>query len=369
MRVMFLTNIPSPYRVAFWNMLGTKCDLTVVFESVNEKNRQWEVESGTNFKSVFLKGFSVATQFHINYGIIRHIKRFKYDVIVISGYAAPTDMMAIDYLLRKDMPFIFSADGGFKKTGGNPLIRDIQRHFISNATLYMSSGTMCDEYFLSHGVDSNKIRHYNFSSIVKADLNAPISLPARENSLKRKYGLKDKIVISVGQFIHRKGFDILLDIWGHMKAQDISLLLVGGGPDEKLYRRMIKECDLKNVVIVDFLPKAKLFELYRISNLFAFPTRYDIWGLTLGEAMVCGLPVISSPCAAAAYDLVVEGKNGYMENLDNPIAWARRIEEMIYDDELCKSFGAESLRMMQDYTIEHMADDYHAVFKEILKKG
>ena len=119
-------------------------------------------------------------------------------------------------------------------------------------------------------------------------MEEPISLPARADTLKRKYGLKKHVVIGVGQFIPRKGFDIMLDIWGHVNLKDTSLILVSGGPDEKLYRRIIEEEGLQNVVLHGFMPKAKLFELYRISDLFVFPTRYDIWGLTLGEAMACG---------------------------------------------------------------------------------
>lgn len=37
--VMSLTNIPSPYRVKFFNELGTKCDLTVVFEKRSSSER------------------------------------------------------------------------------------------------------------------------------------------------------------------------------------------------------------------------------------------------------------------------------------------------------------------------------------------
>ena len=369
MRVMFLTNIPSPYRVVFFNMLGMKCDLTVVFESYTEKNRRWKVETGSNFKSVFLPGFSVATEFHINPSIIRHIKRYKYDVIIISGYSSPTDMMAISYLKRHKIPFIFSADGGFAKIGGNSLINDIKHYFISSANLYMSSGIMCDEYFKSHGINPNKIRRYNFSSITCSDLDAPLSLDARIKTLKKKYDLKEKVVISVGQFIKRKGFDILLDIWGHVRLNDVTLLLVGGGPQGKKYRKIIKEKNLKNVQIAGFLPRAKLFDLYRISDLFVFTTRYDIWGMTLSEAMACGLPVISSPNAASAHDLVHDGVNGYIENLHKPIAWARKIEEILEDEDLKLSYGRVSKRIMQDYTMEHMVSDYMKAIKEIMPRG
>ncbi len=369
MRVMYLTNIPSPYRVAFWEVLGTKCDLTVVFENVNEKNRYWDVAVGKNFKSVFLNGFSVATQFHINWGIVSHIKKFKYDVIVISGYNSPTDMMAINYLLKKNIPFIFSADGGFPKNDESWMMRELKHHFMANATLNMSSGTMCDEYFSSYGVKSEAIRRYNFTSVTKKDLEAPISLPARINTLKKKYGLKEKVVIAVGQFIPRKGFDILLDIWGHVNLKDTTLLIVGGGPDKKMYEKMIKELQLQNVILKDFMPKAKLFELYRISDLFVFPTRYDIWGLTLGEAMACGLPVISSPNAAAAHDLVHDGENGYIESLESHVGWARRIEEIVGDESKNKEFGRNSCEIIAEYTIEGMADDYFAAFREIISKG
>ncbi len=366
MRVMYLTNIPSPYRMAFWEVLGTQCDLTVVFEDVNEKNRYWDVEPGKNFKSVFLNGFSFATQFHFNVGLISHIKKYKYDIIVISGYNSPTDMRAINYLVRNDIPFIFSADGGFPKSGEGYFAKEIKNHFLANATLNMSSGIMCDKYFKSYGVKEENLRRYNFSSISKTDLEIPISLPARVNTIKRKYGLKKNVVIGVGQFIPRKGFDILLEAWGHVNLEDTSLVIVGGGPDRKLYQRMIAENNLNDVMIIDFIPKAKLFELYRVSDLFVFPTRYDIWGLTLGEAMACGLPVISSPNAAAAYDLVKDGENGYIESLDTTVGWARRIEELVQDKVKNKEFGEKSLSIMKQYTIEHMADDYMAAFKEMI---
>ena len=39
MRVLYLANIPSPYRVDFFNELGKKCELTVLFETQNSKER------------------------------------------------------------------------------------------------------------------------------------------------------------------------------------------------------------------------------------------------------------------------------------------------------------------------------------------
>ena len=43
MKILFLTNIPSPYRVDFFNELGKLCDLTVLFEKqiAQDREKQW----------------------------------------------------------------------------------------------------------------------------------------------------------------------------------------------------------------------------------------------------------------------------------------------------------------------------------------
>lgn len=59
MKVVFLTNLPSPYRVDFFNELGKSVDLTVCFEDRGENNkerdRRWYGTDYDNFHAVFLK--------------------------------------------------------------------------------------------------------------------------------------------------------------------------------------------------------------------------------------------------------------------------------------------------------------------------
>ncbi len=370
MRVFYLTNIPAPYRVKFWNQLGKQCELTVVLEKQNESNRAWEITGvGENFKAYFLPGITVATEFHFNPSIIRHLKDFQYDVYVISGYASPTEMMAINYLTKHNIPYIFSADGGFPGHKKYSIKSQIRQTYISSATKYMSSGSMCDEYLIESGARLEDIYRYNFTSIVAKDLREPpVITQGRREAILKRYGLKDKIVISVGQFIHRKGFDLLLDMWGHVQAPDASLLIVGGGPKRKQYEKYIKENNIQNVVLVDFIPSAKLYELMRLSRLFVFPSRYDIWGMVIGEAMACGLPVLSSSNVAAAHDLIVHGENGYVEALDRPIRWARRMEEFLEDEEKYRVFSQKAKDTMVHYTIEGMVDSYMFAFKDMVRQ-
>jgi len=56
MKILWLTNVPSPYRVDFFNELGKKCELTVLFEkrTSDERDRSWENYEFLNFTGVFL---------------------------------------------------------------------------------------------------------------------------------------------------------------------------------------------------------------------------------------------------------------------------------------------------------------------------
>ena len=58
LKVLFLTNIPSPYRVDFFNELGKFCDLTVTFEgrTATDRNKKWKSDTFKEFKGYFLKG-------------------------------------------------------------------------------------------------------------------------------------------------------------------------------------------------------------------------------------------------------------------------------------------------------------------------
>lgn len=60
-KALFLTNIPVPYRMDFFNELGKYVDLTVVFERTHAKTREdsWLESECKNFQGIFMKGIPV----------------------------------------------------------------------------------------------------------------------------------------------------------------------------------------------------------------------------------------------------------------------------------------------------------------------
>ena len=99
-RILWITNLPSPYRVDFFNELGKQIDLTVLFErkSSSERDKSWEDYNFISFKPVFINGFKVGVDKTFSFKIISYLKKNEFDKIIISSYSSPSEIFAAFYL-------------------------------------------------------------------------------------------------------------------------------------------------------------------------------------------------------------------------------------------------------------------------------
>jgi len=364
-KVLIISNIPSPYKIDFFNELGKYVELTAWFESQNERNRKWEIKHiGDNFKYEFLKGITIRVSNHFNINVLKKLSKERFDVYVIGGYSTLTEIIAINWLKKNNVPFILCIDGGFIKNE-NKLMRFFKKKLISSATYWISSGRNCTKYLQHYGIKREEIIEYPFSSVKYTDQEIK-SISEREIiNFRNKEGLNKIVLLTVGQFIPRKGIDLLLKAYENINCNEVSLVIIGEGPLKSNYMQYIKEKNIKNIIIKDFLQKEELINYYKISDIFIFPTRYDIWGLVINEAMEFGLPIISSDMAGAPYDLVRDGENGYIFKAGDIDELKSKIELLIKDETKRKIFSQKSLEIIKTYTIENMTKKYLEVIKRI----
>jgi glycosyltransferase involved in cell wall biosynthesis len=354
MNVLFITNIPSPYRVEFFNELGKHCNLTVWFEAETESNRLWNVNKQTmSFKSVFLKGITVGLDKHVNWSIRKQLRKSKFDIYILGSYSSPTEMAAIRWLKSNDIPFLLNSDGGFI-TQENKWKFRLKKYFISSATGWLSSGSHCTEYFTHYGANPKFIYEYPFSSFSYTEDERRPMAPSQLQQFKLKEQLKRKVILSVGQFIPRKGFSELIESFHLLDEGETSLVIVGGGPLKEEYQKIISELRLKNVILKDFMAREQLIEFYKAADLFVLPTHYDIWGLVINEALAFGLPIITTTGAGAAYSLIESGTNGYIVNVPDTNGIVMRCKFLLENDHIRSEFGAASWNKSRDFTIKKM---------------
>lgn len=364
MKVLFLTNVPSPYRVDFFNELGKLCDLTVLYEkeSADDRDSKWKSSAALNFKSIILHGKSFSKDGALCFDIIKWIKKDKYDIYVVGGYSTPTGMLAIQLLKMKNIRFFLSCDGGIIKEDSR-LKYLIKKYFISSANYWLSTGQETNKYLQYYGAIKENIHVYPFSSVLKKDI-LMTSLSKEEKLLIReKLGVKgEKIVVSVGQYIHRKGYDLLLNSWKEFDEK-FTLLIIGSGPDKEKLNNIILEQKLNNVSLVDFKSKEELKYYYLAADYFILPTREDIWGLVINEALSYKLPIITTNKCVAGVELSNEFNSIDIIDITSDTIFIRELKEILNRE------SNKELNLIENninkYTIENMASVHYEIFRNI----
>ena len=364
-KVLFITNIPSPYRIDFFNELGKLVDLTVVFEArrIHGISFNWN-DSDLGFKAVFLSSGEINEK-RVDFSILHYIKKKSYDYIFVTNYAYYTEMAALLKIKMRGIPYIMEIDGAVFREESK-LKFAFKKLLISGARYYFSPSYSSDKVLMHYGAKKDRLVRYPFSSIKEEMvLEEPVPYDRKEE-LRRKLEIKeDKVVITVGQFIHRKGNDVLLSAIKNIDS-NIGFYFIGGKPTED-YFRLVKKKDENRVHFIDFQSKESLVEYYQAADLFVFPTREDVWGLVVNEAMSQGLPVITTTGCVAGVELVKE--NGVLVPVEDEGALTEAIQYCLDDPKHLYDMSKMSIKIIRKYTIEKMVSaHYEFIEKNIIQE-
>ena len=366
MKVLFLTNIPSPYMIGYLNELGKYCELVVAFEKEYDATRpeSWKhLLRDANFKYIILKGKSISKKIYkdkmdsapddkaLSFEIIKYINN-QYDFIIVANPCTPTGIIAILYMQWKKIGYLIQSEGGYPGSGKG-FKEKLKFLLMSKAEYYFSTCEMDDAYFIQYGATKERIRRYPFASIGKKDLpNRPLR-DSQKKEYKQMLNIDEKIMIlSVGRSVYVKGFDILLYALKDISSE-IAVYFVGGECTAE-YKEIIDCLQLQNVHFVDNVEYSELKKYYCAADIFVLPTRSDTWGLVINEAMTYGLPVITTDRCVAGDALIENGTNGYIVESENFKQLEYVLRFLIYDKEKRDQFGRINYIKMRDWTFENM---------------
>jgi glycosyltransferase involved in cell wall biosynthesis len=355
-KILFLTNIPSPYMVDFFNLFGEKIELTVVFERGQsaERNTNWRKYQFQNFHGFILKGLPISPDSAFSPFVITYLFQ-KFDFIFISNPTTPTGIFAIMILKLLKRKYVIFSEGAYPNNNRN-FKEFIKRIALSNAWYYFSGNPSNDSYFLKYNKHARIIR-FPFSSVLKKDIV----------TLKQKYRLKEayrnqlgytyysKIAIMVGRFIKLKNFTSIIHSWIDM-PKNYLLMVIGEGPEIKNYENIIHSKNLKNVKIVPFQSRDTLMKFYLLADILIHPTTYDVWGLILNEAFSKGLPVLTTQKCLAAEVMLIDNFNGKYISIDCNLS--KTITDILSSESLIHKYSINSLKTIQNFTLEKMVETH-----------
>ena len=367
MKVLFMTNVPSPYRVDFFNELGKLCELTVVFEkhTSDERDKSWKNYRFENFKGVFLKGKSIGTDVAICFDIVRYVTDKRYDEIICSNMSSPTGIIAIMTMKLLHIPYYLEADGGTAKSG-NGIKEKIKKLIMSGAKGYFSTSKSCDKYFETYGARCELVHRYPFTSLKENEiLVKPLSYQEKFELRKKLDLQEDKILISVGRFSYLngygKGYDTLMKVCEKL-PDDIGVYIIGDEPTDE-FVKWKKEKNLEHLHFLPFKLKKELFGYYQAADISVLLTRGEAWGLVVNESMANGCPVITTDACVAGLELIEDGKNGYIVPVDSPTTVEKCLMDYLNDEKKQANYSQNALQSIKQYTIERMAEEHYKILE------
>jgi len=354
-KYLLVTDIPAPWREKVYenvyNKLGDK--FHVIYCNYNEKRRLWKFSLG-NHPKTFLYGFTStkigSKENYFNFGIIPFLFKHQPQIIICFSFN-PTIFLSflLGKFLRSKMALF--VDTWLERDRNisifQKIIRKIACNFFADAFIGPSKKTLLWFKHYNKNLNENSL----FLSALCAD-NDYFNNYLKNEVIEKKYD-----ILFSGRIVEEKNPIFFAEVAKKVKnKRGICKVLIIGEGDGFIKREMFKVLEEGNITyyFAGFIHHKDLPKYYSQAKLLLLPTSGDCWGVVLNEAMVCGLPVITTNMTAAAGELVIDGENGYILPLDSEL-WAEKICSLLTDEEKYKTFSLKAKEKVSEFTFEQAA--------------
>ena len=374
--VVILHNIMAPYKFPLFAALAQdeKINLEVLFMSKSAKNRRWSLgEKKLGFKYRILPklefnffGKDLLT-YIISYTFPFEFFRNKFDVLILNGwqdFACQVGILLCKLTGRRYI--IWSESTVNEESWRRSLTLPLVKLMVRGADACIAIGTRSREYFEKLGAAPQKIFLAQYTVDVDHFTRESRVGQSEKNAIKAKIGIStSKVILYVGQFIERKGLKYLISAYNNLKKEigDVSLVLVGYGPQKKQLEVQIGQKKIQDVFFKDHVELPEMPKMYAIADVFVLPSYEETWGLVINEAMAAGLPIVTTDKVGASEDLVRDSQNGFVVQARNSRALKLALEKIVTSEALRDKMGRKSREIIKDFTPERAA----GVFAEAIK--
>lgn len=163
------------------------------------------------------------------------------------------------------------------------------------------------------------------------------------------------VILTVGRYIEKKGFEYLIDACAKLALPDFRCLIVGQGPREEALRQQVEALGLsRQIEITGPKSQSEIALLLKIASVFVLPCVNEGCGgsdnlpTVIMEAMGASLPVISTRVAGIP-EMVIDGQTGLLVPEKNVDALATALSSLLTDP----AKAAEMGRRGRQHALDH----------------
>ena len=352
-RLGILTTHPIQYHAPWFRHLGKRHDLTVYYAHRQDAEGQSKAGFGVEFEwdVPLLDGYhyewltNVSNKAGISTfagcdtpEIGNHIASNKFDAFLVSGWNKKCYWQAMKACKRSRTPIFCRGDSQLltPRPSFQTTLKYIPyRLLLPRFDVHLFVGERNREYLRHYGVPDSKLvfaPHF-----VDNDFFRRRAAEARESGeaerVRAECGIPKGafVLLYVGKFIAKKRVADILDATIQIlrDGHSIHLLLVGDGP----LRLELEHCSRSwrsNIHFEGFVNQNEISTYYAASSAIVLASDgEETWGLSVNEAMACGLPAIVSDAVGCGPDLVDKSATGLTFPVGNTEALSRQFVKLV----------------------------------------
>ena len=322
--LVVLTNIPTPYRTAFFDALAEETSRAgkrfhVLYCAKTEPGRHWPYDpSKMRHAHTVLRGFHrslTGIHAHLNPGVLAELNLLKPDTLLVAGsWNTPTMLIAgLNIYSPHPRRFFWSeghADAALHKGG---LIAWVRRRVYRTFDGFAVPNAKSAEWALEQAGSPRPI--VTLPNAIDAKFFARPSAGARAES-RQALGLEGegRVLVQVSALTERKGVLELAKAFLALPPADrrgAKLLFVGDGELRERLNALAAESS-GSVRVLGQLPPEEVRRVLWAADAFVLNTRLDPNPLSAIEAAAAGLPVVMSAAAGNVREIVEAPNTGFV---------------------------------------------------------
>lgn len=330
-------NMPSFYQIDLYrDLVRTQAvDLQVIFGQDIEQRRTslgWRSPLvDVNFPYSILKGRQSIGE------AIRLAWRQKDRLHIVNGIWAVPSLSAVLAVLRaSNSRYLIYSEGPNPLKKVRPLVSTVKAQYarrIAHQGGILGIAEFSRQFYRQFGFPEKYVYEFGYFEA--------------EPTLHLQRAQTDVVeLIFVGQLIHRKGIDLLLQAFANLYRAEprLRLTLIGDGEQRSEYEAQADDLGVAQAVCFKgIVPSDKIREYIAAACLLVLPSRFDGWGIVANEALSVGVPVVISDMCGAA-ELIQHEIDGYVFPSEDTNALYECLAHFIAHPEYWEAMRAAALR-------------------------
>jgi 1,2-diacylglycerol 3-alpha-glucosyltransferase len=212
------------------------------------------------------------------------------------------------------------------------------------------------------------------TSAISNGINLEYFLPIKAKPyIYKKFEIpKNKLIISyLGRLDGEKHIEVMVKAAASLieAGYDFHVVMVGDGNAAGDLHRLVEKLGIEDrVTFTGLVSDEDLRELHRVGDIYTMPSPTELQCITLLEAMASGKPVVAVN-AGALSELCLDGKNGYLVEVDDPEAFAVACAKLLDHPERRISFGRKSRMIAESHDVKIIMPQFEKLYKKIIAEN